>query len=146
MEAHLKALVANAEALSARLETERRLWTVLRETTLRDLSVNERATNALFDAFLARDVTNRSYRELVGVDEVRASYDLTKLISAGLLQPKGAGRLARYLATQGLFECVVHNAGLNVRWLLPSGSAGKRRDAVLAGLAQAAGTKGDVRD
>jgi Fic family protein len=145
IEAHVKAQVAHAEVLSARTIAEQALWVVLRYTAVEDLSLNERATNALYDAFFARDVTNRYYCGLTGVTEEMASVDLAKLLASGLIMTRGAGAAARYIASPTLFECTIHNAGLDPKWLLPSGSAGKRRDAVLSALASGGETTADVR-
>jgi Fic family protein len=146
VDGYLKALAAHAQATVKDSRAPQRIWALLETTVTTDLSANPRATNALFDAFLGRDITGSSYQRTADVTESLANHDLGKLAGVGLLQLKGAGRLARYIGTPALYELVVHSAGLDQRWLLPSGSAGKRRDAVLAGLAEGGGDLGDVRD
>lgn len=90
LEAHVHAQVAQAEALSVRNTTERALWTVLQDVAVIDLGLNERATHALYDAFFAREVTNRYYRGMADVFEVTASHDLGKLVAARTLEARGA--------------------------------------------------------
>jgi hypothetical protein len=51
----------------------------------------------------ARQVTNNYYR---GMSDVTAPHDLGKLVAAGLLQARGAGRTTHYVATPALFERV----------------------------------------
>ena len=50
------------------------------------MGLNERATHALYDAFFAREVTNRYYRGMADVSEVTASHDLAKLVASGALE------------------------------------------------------------
>jgi len=135
LETHVRAQVAQVEALSLRNTTERALWTVLQDAAVSDMGMNERATHALYDAFFAREVTNRYYRGMADVSEVTASHDLAKLVASGALQARGAGRSARYVAAPALYELVVRNAELDPRWLGAPGDNVAQRDAVLTGLA-----------
>jgi Fic family protein len=146
VEGYVKAAASHAEADLRQTRAFGRIWSLLESAVSTDLSASPRSTNALFDAFLGHDVTTQAYERIARVTEAIANHDLGKLAGLGLLQRKGAGRGARYIATPALYELVAHCAGLDQRWLLPSGSAGKRRDAVLAGLDEGAGEVGDVRD
>ncbi len=135
LEAHVCAQVAQVEALSLRNTTERALWTVLQDVAVRDMGLNERATHALYDAFFAREVTNRYYRGMADVSEVTASHDLAKLVASGALEARGAGRSAHYVAAPALYDLVVKHADLDQRWLGVPGDNVAQRDAVLTGLA-----------
>ena len=135
VEAHVQAQVAQVEALSLRNTTERALWTVLQDAAVSDMGLNERATHALYDAFFAREVTNRYYRGMADVSEVTASHDLGKLVAAGALEARGAGRSAHYVAAPALYRLVVQHAELDPRWLGTPGDTVAQRDAVLMGLA-----------
>ncbi len=135
VEAHAQAQVAQVEALSLRNTTERALWTVLQDAAVSDMGLNERATHALYDAFFAREVTNRYYRGMADVSEVTASHDLSKLVASGALEAGGAGRSAHYVAAPGLYKLVAQHAELDPRWLGTPGDTIAKRDAVLMGLA-----------
>jgi len=100
-----------------------------------DMGLNERATHALYDAFFAREVTNRYYRGMADVSEVTASHDLSKLVASGALEAGGAGRSAHYVAAPGLYKLVAQHAELDPRWLGTPGDTIAKRDAVLMGLA-----------
>ncbi|MDP3631381.1 MAG: Fic family protein [Actinomycetota bacterium] len=144
IEAHVVAQVAQVEALSLRNTTERAMWTVLQDVAVHDMRLNERATHALYDAFFAREVTNRYYRGMADVSEVTASHDLAKLVASGALEARGAGRSAHYVAAPALYELVVRNAELDPRWIGTPGDTVAQRDAVLTGLANRLhGTDGD---
>ena len=136
LEAHVRAQVAQVESLSLRNATERALWTVLQDAAVIDMGLNERATHALYDAFFAREVTNRYYRGMADISEVTASHDLGKLVAAGVLVSRGAGRSAHYIAAPSLFELVVQHAGIDPRWLGSPGDNVTQRDSVLTGLAR----------
>ena len=58
-----------------------------------DMGLNERTTHALYDAFFAREITNRYYRGMADVSEVTASHDLGKLVAAGVLEPARPSRV-----------------------------------------------------
>ena len=135
VEAHVGAQATQVEALSLRNATERALWTVLEDVAVHDLRLHERATHGLYDAFFAREVTNRYYRTVADVSGVTASHDLGKLVASGLLQSRGAGRSARYIATPALYRSVISAAELDPGWLAVGDSAEESRDLALAGLA-----------
>jgi len=69
------------------------------------------------------------------VSGVTASHDLGKLVASGLLQSRGAGRSAHYIATPELYQRVVDSAELDSGWLVAGGSREESRDLALAGLA-----------
>ncbi|MBW6468615.1 MAG: Fic family protein [Coriobacteriia bacterium] len=146
LETHVQAQVAQVEALSLRNTTERALWTVLRDAAVSDMGLNERATHALYDAFFAREVTNRYYRGMADVSEVTASHDLGKLVASGALEARGAGRSAHYVAAPALYELVVQHAELDQRWLGTPGDNVAQRDAVLMGLANRLHAADGARD
>ena len=135
VEAHVSAQATQVEALSLRNATERALWTVLEDIAVHDLRLHERATHGLYDAFFARDVTNRYYRTVADVSGVTASHDLGKLVASGLLQSRGGGRSAHYIATPELYQRVISSAELDSGWLDAGGSREESRDLALAGLA-----------
>jgi len=135
VEAHVSAQATQVEALSLRNATERALWTVLEDIAVHDLRLHERATHGLYDAFFARDVTNRYYRGVADVSGVTASHDLGKLVASGLLQSRGAGRSAHYIATPDLCQRVVSTAELDSGWLAAGDSAEESRDLASAGMA-----------
>ena len=135
VEAHVSAQATQVEALSLRNATERALWTVLEDIAVHDLRLHERATHGLYDAFFARDVTNRYYRGVADVSGVTASHDLGKLVASGLLQGRGAGRGAHYIATPELYRRVVSTAELDPGRLAADDSREESRDLALAGLA-----------
>ncbi len=135
VEAHIAAQATQVEALSLRNATEKALWTVLQDIVVHDLGLDERTTHAVYDAFFAREVTNRYYRSMADVSAVTASHDLSKLVAAGMLEDRGAGRSAHYVAAPALFERTADGAGLDEGWLVPEGTTEERRDAALVGLA-----------
>jgi len=135
VEAHLQAQVSQIEALSLRNTTERALWTILQDVAVHDLGMNERATHALYDSFFAREVTNRYYRSMADVSEVTASHDLGKLVAAGMLEARGAGRSAHYISKSALYQLVADAAQIDPEWLDDSGERSTQRDVVLTGLA-----------
>lgn len=144
VEAHIGAQVAQVEALSLRNATERALWTVLEDAVVHDLGMNERVTHAAYDALFARQVTNRYYRGMADVSDVTASHDLGKLVAAGLLQARGAGRSAHYVATPALFERVARAAEIGPEWLAPDDDAQAQRDRLLTGVARRLHSGGDT--
>jgi Fic family protein len=135
VEAHLSAQATQVEALSLRNATERALWTVLEDIAVHDLRLQDRTTHGLYDAFFAREVTNRYYRSLADVSDVTASHDLAKLVASGLLESRGAGRSAHYVATPELYRRVVATAELDAGWWADMGSSEDARDLAIAGLA-----------
>jgi Fic family protein len=135
VEAHVRAQATQVEALSLRNATERALWTLLEDMAVHDLKLDERVTHALYDAFFARSVTNRYYRSMADVSGVTASHDLAKLVASGLVESRGAGRSAHYVAAGELYRRIVVSGEMDSHWLDEGGSAEDRRDLVLAGLA-----------
>jgi Fic family protein len=144
VEAHVAAQVAQVEALSLRNATERALWTVLEDAVVHDLGMNERVTHAAYDALFARPVTNRYYRGMADVSDVTASHDLGKLVAAGLLQARGGGRSAHYVATSALFERVAQAVEIGPEWLAPSDDIQAQRDRLLTGVARRLHSDGDA--
>jgi Fic family protein len=143
IEAHISAQVRQVEALSLRNATERALWIALENVVVGDLGLSERVTHAAYDALFARDVTNGYYRGMADVSAVTASHDLGKLAASGVLQARGAGRSAHYVATPALFERVAREAGIGPEWLAPSEGSPEQRDRILMGLAQRLHVQGD---
>jgi Fic family protein len=135
IEIHVAAQVSQIEALSLRNAMERTLWTILQDVAVHELRMDERATNALYDAFFAREVTNRYYRGMADVSDVTASHDLGKLVAAGMLDARGAGRSAHYVATSGLYALVGELTSIDSRMLDPSAELANQRDVVLTWLA-----------
>ncbi len=129
--AHVRAQRVQVESLSLRQATEREIWTILEDLAVEDLGGNPRMADALHDAFFGRDVTNRYYRGLSDVTAATAANDLGRLVSAGMLSTKGAGRSTLYVGTRRLAEAVAKSAGL------PSGEGllEKQRSAIVAALA-----------
>ncbi len=132
--AHLSAQETQAEALSLRNATERALWTVLEDVAVHELHLQERATHALYDALFGREVTNRYYRGVAEVSDVTAVQDLRRLVTAGLLEPRGGGRSSRYVGTRKLIDVVAASIGLDGS-LLPASGLCDRSDALIALLA-----------
>ena len=136
IEAHVVAQARQVEALSLRNSTEQATWTVLEDALTHDLRMNERVTHAAYDALFARQVTNRYYRGMADVSDVTASHDLGKLVAAGLLESRGAGRSAHYVATPALFARVARAVGLDEEWLRPRGDLPAQRDLLLTGISR----------
>lgn len=134
VEAHLRAQAVQAEALMLRNATERALWTVLEDLAVHDLHLHERSTHALYDALFGRSVTNRYYRAMADVSDVTAVQDLRRLVAAGLLEPRGAGRSSHYLGTQRLLDVVAHAASVGFADL-PSAGFCERSSTLMALLA-----------
>ncbi len=136
LQAHTCAQATQVEALSLRNAIDLAVWTVLSDTTVHDLGLAERTTHALFDAFFARDITNRYYRGLADVSDVTASHDLAKLVAAGMLRQRGAGRSSHYVGTGHLMHSVVRGARLDERAIAVGATLAEQRDAVLLALGQ----------
>jgi len=143
VEAHVTAQVSQVEALSLRNATEHALWTVLEDTLVHDLGLNERVTHAAYDALFARQVTNGYYRGMADVSPVTASHDLGKLVAAGLLEARGAGRSANYVAAPALFERVANGAGVGDEWLNPHEDLRVQRDLLITGVARRLHVEGE---
>ena len=136
VEAHVRAQTCQVEALSLRLSTERHLWMVLEDLVRHDLHGDPRMANALYDAFLGRETTNRYYRDLADVSVPTATNDLVRLDAAGLLRALGAGRTRRYVAGPRLMSLVARTAGLGESTIDPDQPVESQRDTILVGLAE----------
>jgi len=109
---HVGAQRTQAEALSLRLATQREIWAAV-EDCVEQLGFELRAANALWEAFFGRSVTNRYYRGLTEVSQGTAAGDLARLVAAGLLAARGAGRDRTYVASGGLHGAIARAAGLH---------------------------------
>ena len=136
VEAHTCAQAAQVAALSLRGATEQVIWTVLTDLAVHDLALAARTAHALYDAFFAREITNRYYRGLAAVTDVTASHDLGKLVAAGMLRPVGAGRSSHYVGTSRLLRTVARDTRLDERMVDEDQPLDAQRDAVLMALAQ----------
>jgi Fic family protein len=143
VEAHVRAQTCQVEALSLRLAVERRLWLVLEELVRHDLRADPRMANALYDAVLAREVTNRYYRDLADVSVPTATNDLVRMNAGGLLRALGAGRTRRYVAGPRLIPLVAQFAGLPESIVDPAEPLESQRDSVLVGLAEMIRAQGE---
>ncbi|MFQ5460125.1 MAG: Fic family protein [Anaerolineae bacterium] len=131
--AHVRAQVAQVESLSLRHSTEGAVWVALEDVVTEDLPGPPRMTDALYDAFFGRRVTNRYYRGLADVSAATAASDLKRLQSAGLLAAEGAGRNTSYVGTARLMAVVGAAAGID----LPQAGASVESmgEVLIAGLA-----------
>jgi Fic family protein len=136
VEAHVRAQTCQVEATSLRLSTERHLWMVLEDLVRHDLHGDPRMADALYDAFLGREITNRYYRDLADVSVPTATNDLVRLDAAGLLRALGAGRTRRYVAGPQLMPVVARTAGLEESMIDPDQPVDSQRDTILVGLAE----------
>jgi len=112
--AHITAQVSQVHALDLRERTQRGLWTML-ENLLVDRDLNERITNALWDAFFGRSITAGYYRNFTDVSAGTATADLKAATAADLLVAVGERRARRYIAGQKLYEALVAELGLEER-------------------------------
>jgi len=130
---YVRALVAHVEARSRRNAIEFAIWVALEDTATEDLDGAPRLTEALFDAFFGRSVTNRHYRSLVEVGAATAANDLRRLEASGLLSSLGAGSTTSYVGTARLLAAVATAAGM----ASPDVAAPleDQRSAVIAGVA-----------
>jgi Fic family protein len=135
VEAHVQSQVKQVEALSLKQATERVLWLALEDAARQAAGRDARMANALYDAFLGREVTNRFYRVLADVSTPTAVNDLARLEASGLLTALGAGRSRRYVAGPSLFLTIAESAGIpaTVDFQAPPDS---QRDSILVALAQ----------
>jgi Fic family protein len=130
---HVRAQRRQVAALSERLAVERHVWTALEDIVAEDVRLPPRAAEALFDAFLGREVTNRYYRCVAGASVATATNDLTALEAAGLLEAQGEGRSRSYSGTFRLIALVASAAGAPVlAW--PEVSLAEQRVVVLGDL------------
>jgi hypothetical protein len=123
-------------ALSLRHAIDHGVWTVLADIVYHDLGLHERTTHALYDAFFARQITNRYYRGLAEVTDVTAAHDLAKLTTSGLLQRRGAGRSSHYEAAPLLMRAIAQALRFDERMLDEASPLTTQRDVVLTALAQ----------
>ncbi len=133
--AHVRAQTLQVEALSLRMSTERHLWLVLEELVRHELRADPRLANALYDAFMGREVGNRYYRDLADVSVATATNDLARMDAAGLLRALGAGRTRRYAAGPRLMSLVAMTAGVARDGIYPEQPVENQRDALLVALA-----------
>jgi Fic family protein len=131
--AHVRAQRLQADTLSLRQATERELWDALERVAL-DAGSDERASNALWDAFFGRTVTNRYYRGIADVSAPMAAIDLGRLVSARLLASEGAGPSTHYVPTAALMSEVARS--LDFKDLADSMAPDEMvRDLIIGGLA-----------
>jgi Fic family protein len=137
---HVRAQRRQVAALTERLAVERNVWVAL-EDIAGDTGLPRRATEALFDAFLGRAVTNRYYRGVVGASVATATNDLTTLEAAGLLAAEGEGRGRAYTGTFRLVALVASAANAPVL-ASPTASIDEQRAVVLGDLREQVAGKG----
>lgn len=130
---HVRAQRRQVAALTERLAVERDVWTALEDIVAEDVGMASRATEALFDAFLGRAITNRYYRSVVGVSVATATNDLAALEAAGLLAASGEGRGRSYSGTFRLIALVASAANAPVL-ASPDASLAEQRTVVLDDL------------
>jgi hypothetical protein len=135
--AHVGAQRRQAQTVAVRQVVERQLWGVLEDIVEEDLSGPSRWSDALFDAFMCRPITNRYYRGVVDIEIAAASSDLAKLRTAGVLAARGAGGGREYVGAPRLYRLVAERLGLAAE-LEADASEDQSRDHVLAALAQQA--------
>ncbi|MGH2764878.1 MAG: Fic family protein [Actinomycetota bacterium] len=128
--AHLEAQLSQVRDLDARERVEREVWAALEEVA-EDRTLHRRVSNALWDAFLGREVTAGYYRSLSDVSAPTATKDLGGAVAAGLLAPKGQRRGRRYLADPRLYEAVAETLFIEV-----SGPPEAARDRITSELAR----------
>ena len=131
--AHVRGQRRQVAALAGRLAVERNVWTAVEDIVGEDLGLRPRATEALFDAFHGRTVTNRYYRGVTGAAVATATNDLAALQAAGLLSAVGEGRARSYTGTFRLIALVASAAGVPVLAEADS-SIGDQAAVVLEGL------------
>ena len=95
---NLEAHYIQAMTIKRRYRILHRMWDLL-ELEVRKLKLPERVTLALVDASLKWRVRNTSYRNAADISGQVASRDLTNLTRLGLLEMKGRGRGAYYVAS-----------------------------------------------
>jgi len=109
--AHVTAQLSQVRALDLRERTQRGLWIML-ENLLDDRGLQERLTNALWDAFFGRPVRAGYYRGIVDVSAPTATADLKAATTAGLLDAHGERRGRYYTASTRLFKLLARELGL----------------------------------
>lgn len=138
---HVRAQRRQVARLTERLAIEREVWAALEDIVAEDVGLPPRATEALFDAFLGRTVTNRYYRGMVGASVATATNDLAVLETAGLLTASGAGRGRSYTGAFRLIALVAGAANAPVL-ASPEASLDEHRAVVLADLREQVGGRG----
>ena len=138
---HVRAQRRQVARLTERLAIEREVWVALEDIVAEDVGLPPRATEALFDAFLGRTVTNRYYRGMVGASVATATNDLAALETAGLLTASGAGRGRSYTGAFRLIALVASAANAPVL-ASPEASLDEQRAVVLADLREQVGGRG----
>ncbi|MGV8082999.1 MAG: Fic family protein [Coriobacteriia bacterium] len=111
--AHVRAQRLQVDALSLKEATERVLWDLLEDIAIEELHLQPRFSDALYDAFFGRPVTNRYYRSLADISVATATNDLARLEAAGLLRAVGAGRSRSYEGAERLIAAVANAANLD---------------------------------
>ncbi|MFC1529754.1 Fic family protein [Gemmatimonadota bacterium] len=132
--AHTGALRLQVDALSLRLATAQEIWTILEDIAIEDLSGPPRFADALFDAFLGREVSNRYYRNLTDVSIATATNDLRRLEVCGLLTAVGAGRTRTYTGTHALMARVANLGSIEQAPVDPDIPLDRSRQAIIEGL------------
>lgn len=130
---HVRAQRRQVAALAQRLSVERHVWTALEDIAADDAALPPRATEALFDAFHGRVVTNRYYRDVTGVSVATATNDLAALEDARLIVASGEGRSRRYTGAFRLIALVAIAAHAPVL-ASADASLGQQRAVVLEDL------------
>ena len=74
-----------------------RLWKAL-EDEVKRRKIHERVVSALVDAAIGLKVKNPTYRNLAGISNQTAKYDLKRLADEGLLVPRGEKKGRYYVA------------------------------------------------
>jgi Fic family protein len=103
VEAHVNAQLSQVRALDLRERVERQVWVAL-EDVAAEARLQSRVVNALWDAFFGRRVTPSYYIPLTDVSRATATNDFAAAVAAGLLEPRGAGRARRYVASPALYR------------------------------------------
>lgn len=93
----LTAHYRQADNLLRRHSDMGRLWKAL-EDEVKRRKIHERVVNALADAAIGLRVKNPAYRNLAGISNQTAKYDLKRLADEGLLVPKGEKKGRYYVA------------------------------------------------
>lgn len=127
---HVEGQLEQVRELDLRERVERKVWLALEELVA-EAGLPPRTAEALWDAFLAREITPAYYRAVVDVSPASARVDLRALTAARLLRPMGGGPSRRYLAGERLTDLLAERLGIEV-W----GEPEERREAILAELAR----------
>lgn len=109
--AHVGAQLSQARALDLKEGAEGQLWIAI-ENLAGARSLQPRVANALWDAFLGREVVAGYYRQLADVSAATATNDLAAATAARLLRSEGERRGRRYLAGAELLGEVAGELGV----------------------------------